>query len=97
MTCKNSVKTHLELRLLAEDGRALVTMPGVCVNREVVPAILRVAANGDVALLAAVDVVHVDNVVAHGRGRVELAAAVGTQVGFLLFKAGLQLKGIIVY
>ena len=48
-----------------------------------------VAADGDVTLFAAVDVVDVDDVVADGRGRTELTAAVRTQISFLLLEAGL--------
>ena len=39
---------------------------------------------------------HVDHVVAHGRGRAELTAAVRAQIGFLLFKTSLKMLQILI-
>ena len=82
--------TDLQLGLFAEHSRALVAVPRVGVHGQVVPPELWVAANRDVTLLAAVQVVDVDDVVADGRRGAELAAAVRTKVGLLLFQTGLK-------
>ena len=54
------------------------------------PPVFGVTPDGDVTLFAAVDVVNVDDVVADGRGRAELTAAVRAQIGFLLLETGLK-------
>lgn len=55
------------------------------------PSEFGVPADLDVTLLAAVDIVDVDHVIANGRGRVELPAAMRTKICLLLFETSLQL------
>lgn len=75
----------LQFCLLAEHCSALVAVPGVGVNGEVVPPVLRVAPDGDVTLFAAVNVVNVDDMIADCRGGAKLSTTMRTQICLLLF------------
>ena len=82
--------TCLQLGLFTEHSRALITMPRVSMNGEMMSPVFGVTPDGDVTLFAAVGVMDVDDVVADGRGRAELTAAVRAQIGFLLLETGLK-------